>query len=120
MKTRETRPRDALDRIADDAAEGDARAMSDDEATRTLAEHGLDEGQARAMMKAIVDRELAPSREGTSPKRELGASVVVLRRDRMVRRAGIALAIAAAAIIVLRFAWRGETPRDIALPTVPD
>jgi hypothetical protein len=103
MKKDEKRPRDALDRIAEDAAADPEDEMSAEEVKATLAEHGLDDEKARAMMKDIVDR-------------ATGANVVRPARWWTSRAAiGLGVVAAAAAIIVI-LGRRSELDVPVAAP----
>ncbi len=64
------REKDALDRIAETEEERAVReelaALTDEEVKKTLAEHGLDEDEARAIMAGILAR--APGGGGAPPR----------------------------------------------------
>jgi hypothetical protein len=101
------RARDALDRIAEDAGEpavleGLEGPVNDERVKRSLADAGTDPDQVRAWMKGIVDRELA-------------RDLVTARRRHLLRRAGVTIAVAAAALVTLRLVLR-EPDRNVAAP----
>ncbi len=102
MKNDDKRPLDALDRIAADAREPeDDDELGPEEVKRILAEHGLDEEKARAMMKDIVDGHL-----GRNVVRPLDLS----RRRRKAPWIPL-LAAAAVAALAVGYAWKTTRPR---------